>query len=189
MSKYVVKREEVCAGNLLKTDGLSFKILNSDKSNDEIQEKGLKFSFYNGLICRPMLFKVNEEGLADDLIYTTPTNYPINGIKNNIENSNFIINDYVKLDELLKYLNYKEYLTQSDLLKIYRKLLTHEWWLEHHLELFGWKKSKLSSYCYVNDGKQVLPMEIYDNLRQISESGKSKPHNKEPHYELIKKRK
>lgn len=45
-----------------------------------------------------MLFNVNEDGLANDLIYTTPTNYPITRIQPRFDvESNLVINHYVEL--------------------------------------------------------------------------------------------
>lgn len=59
-----------------------------------------------------MLFNVNEDWLAEDLIYTTPTKYPIIDIEPKIDiESNFIIDYCVELEELLKYPGYGIYLT------------------------------------------------------------------------------
>lgn len=191
MSKYVAKRKDVCAGNLLKKIGMSYKIydeFNNEISEEKLAEQGITgFSVSGGLICRGMLFNVNENGLTNDLIYNTPTNYPIKGIKSNIDISNeFIIENYVELEELLKYLKYGVDLTQNDLNKIYKKLITHRWWLEHNKELFGWKKS---NYGYSSGGIQTIPMSIYDNLNNISSTRNGKPYKEEPGYSFIKKRK
>ena len=190
MSKYVTTRKDVCAGQLLKTGGMSVKVYDSNNneiSEDKFEELGIpKISVSGGLVCRGMLFNVNENGLANDLIYTTPTNYPIEGVEPKIDvESEFVINHYVELEELLKYLKYGVDLTQSDLNQIYRKLITHKWWLEHHMELFGWEKMSVG-YC--SGGTQTIPMNIYDNLSWISCSKNGKPHQEEPSYSLIKKR-
>lgn len=190
MKKYVATRKDICAGQLIKNIGISYKIF--DASNNEVNEEDLakqgikNFSISAGIICRGMLFNVNEKGLANDLIYTTPTNYPIEGVqpKENVE-SEFIINNYVELEELLKYLKYGEDLTQNDLNQIYKKLITHKWWLEHHMELFGWKKMSIG---YGSGGIQTVPKSIYDNLSSISCCKNGKPYKEEPGYSLIKKR-
>ena len=192
MSKYVATRKDVCAGELLKTGGMSLKIFdvnNNEISQEQLAEQGINFSFFGGLVCRGMLFNVNEDGLANDLIYTTPTNYPIKDIqpKINVE-SEFVIDHYVELEELLKYLKYGIDLTQNDLNQIYRKFITHKWWLEHHKELFGFEKmSNGMGYC--SGGIQTIPMKIYDNLSSISCTKNGTPHREEPGYSLIKKRK
>ena len=192
MSKYVAKRKNVCAGELLKTGGMSFKIFdsnNNEVSQEQLAEQGISFSTFGGLVCRGMLFNVNEDGLANDLIYTTPTNYPIKDRepKINVE-SEFIIDHYVELEELLKYLKYGVDLTQNDLNQIYRKFITHKWWIEHHRELFGWEKMG-NGMGYCSGGTETIPMEIYDNLSSISCTKNGKPHREEPGYSLIKKRK
>ena len=190
MSKYVATRKDICAGQLLKSIGMSYKIydeFNREVDEQELAEQGITgFSVSGGIVCRGMLFNVNDEGLANDLIYTTPTNYPIEGIqpKVNVE-SEFIINHYVELEELLKYLKYGVDLTQKDLNEIHRKLITHKWWLEHHHELFGWKKMSVG---YGSGGIETIPMSIYDNLSSISCTKNGKPYREEPGYSLIKKR-
>lgn len=191
MSKYVATRKDVCAGSLLKTCEMSYKIydeFDNEVSEEKLAEQGITgFSVSGGLICRGMLFNVNENGLTNDLIYNTPTNYPIKGIKPNINiSSKFIVENYVELEELLKYLKYGVDLTQNDLNQIYRKLITHRWWLEHNMELFGWKKLNCG---YGSGGIQTIPMSIYDNLSSISCTKNGKPHKEEPGYSLIKKRK
>lgn len=191
MKKYVANRRDVCAGELLKPfDTIKVEAYDENGrviSVDEMQELGIPVpTVSGGVICRGMLFNVNEDGLANDLIYTTPTNYPIEGIqpKVNVE-SEFIISRYVELEELLKYLKYGVDLTQNDLNEIYRKLITHKWWLEHHRELFGWKKMSIG---YGSGGVQTIPMSIYDNLSSISCTKNGKPYREEPGYSLIKKR-
>ena len=97
MAKYVVMRKDVCAGLLYKHDNSQFKIY-----NDNNKEVSLPAS--DGNPCRGMLFRVNILGLAKDLIYTTPTFYPIEGVTSNIPSQNeFLVGNYTKLGELLEY--------------------------------------------------------------------------------------
>lgn len=189
MAKYVAKRKDVCAGELLKPMDITFKIF--DGNNNEVNEEQLadygitNFHAFGGEVCRGMLVR-NEDGLARDLIWTTPTKYPIDGIANKADiESDFIIHQYVELEELLKYLNYGVDLTQSDLNQIYRTLIIREKWLKHNMELFGWKKTEIG---YTSGGIQTLPMNIYDNLSSISCSKNGKPHKEEPGYARIKRR-
>ena len=58
--------------------------------------------------------------------------------------------------------------------------------LENHMELFGWKKSKIG-YC--SGGIVTLPYEIYSKLNNISCFKQGKPHLEEIGFSLIKKRK
>ena len=88
------------------------------------------------IFCRSMLFKISNNSLAQDLIYTTPNCYPlINYLKNT--NSEFVIQNYVNLEEILKYLGYDELLSQSELNAIYKQFISHNWWIEHNAELFN----------------------------------------------------
>lgn len=191
MPKYVAKRSEVCGGQLLQSIGVSYKII--DESGKELDEQDLenrgitKFSVSCGKIHRGMLFNVNDNGLSNDLIYTTPTNYPIESIQPKIEivESPFIIKNFVELEELLKFLNYGVDLTQHDLNQIYRKLIKSRRWLEKHRELFGWVKNGIG---YSSGGIEILPKTIYDNLSEISIMEKGKPSKEEPCFEFIKRK-
>lgn len=193
MKKYVIKRNEVCAGSLMMSCDTSLVAVT--RSNQEIPEEDFeqygipKISFSCSLICRGMLFNVNENNLANDLIYTTPTKYDIAGIESDLNNkqSRYYIDKYIELDELLKYLKYGIDLTQNDLDKIYKKLIIHNHWLEHHKNLFGWRKS--GNGFYVSGGKEIISKHIYDCLSSISCSKNGTPHPEEPAYQLIKKRK
>lgn len=190
MSKYVVKRKDVCAGQLIKKMDIEFKIFdaeNNEISREELEKRGiLNFSASAGIICRGMLFRVDENGLANDLVYTTPTPYRIDRIEPQQEtDKNLIINDYVELEELLKYLKYGEDLTQKDLNTIHKKLITHDRWLRNHMELFGWQRTAFGE----KDGNDTtLSTSIYYNLRRIETVRNGKPHPEEPGYSHIKKR-
>lgn len=190
MSKYVANRRDVCAGQLVKNMNMSYRIYDffgNEVNEEQLKEQGISFAVSGSLVCRGMLFNVNEDGLSNDLIYNTPANYPIEGISPKIDiQSDFVIEDYVELDELLKYLKYGVDLTQHDLNQIYRKLINRNWWLKHHMELFGWKKDE---YGYSIGDSAIIPMSIYDSLSRISCYQNGKPHSEEPSYRLIKKRK
>lgn len=171
MKKYVATRKDICAGELTRAEQGIFNLCVSEKH-----------------LYRGMLFNVNEDGLANDLIYTTPTNYPIEGIEPKIEfDSEFVISNYVELEELLKCLNYGEDLTQKDLDQIFRKLITSGYWEMRHIELFGWQKCK-AGYFDQGGSVKTFPKIIYDKLSCISGSN-GKPNKNEPGYGLIKKRK
>lgn len=159
--------------------------INDEVSEDDLAKRNIiNIEVFCASVCRGMLFNVNENGLANDLIYTTPTNYPISGIEPKIDvDRKFIIDDYVELEELLKYLKYGVDLTQSDLNQIYKKFITRNWWLEHHLELFGWEK--LGQGSYGSGGIETIPKKIYDNLSSISCFENGNPNKEEPGYRYI----
>ncbi len=195
--KYVATRREVCGGELLKTQKVSFKVYdqyNREVSEEELSNQGVtNIVVSGGIVCRGMLFKVDDNGLTKDLIYTTPTQYPIEGIEPKIDiESEFVVKHYVELEELLKYLKYGVDLTQADLNSIHRKLISHKSWLEQHMELFGWKKLRDEKtgtpMGYGSGGIETIPMEIYENLSWINCSEQGTPHREEPGYSYIKKK-
>lgn len=184
----MIKRKDVCAGQLIKKIDIEFKILdaeNNEINKEELEKRGI-LNFSSGIICRGMLFRVDENGLANDLVYTTPNPYRIDGIEPQQEtDKNLIINNYVELEELLKYLKYGEDLTQKDLNAIHKKLITHDRWLRSHMELFGWQKIDIGE----KDGNDAtLSTSIYYNLSHIETCRNGNPHPEEPGYSHIKKR-
>lgn len=188
MKKCIATRKEICAGILIikEDEELIEKRIKEEKSH--------KFFLTDNSVCRGMLFNVNEDGLANDLIYTTPTNYPIDGIEPKFEvESDFIIKLYAELDELLKYMGFGIDLTQSDLNQIYRKLIAHCYWIWHHAdELLGWKElrpKKADRYTdYESSEIQMNLMDVFANIYMIGRFRKGVPHPEEPRYGLIKKR-
>lgn len=189
MKKYVVKRSNVYAGNLMKN--IDAKCVVTDQNGREISEDELKkqgvqlMSFSCGLICRGMLFSI-KENTSDDLIYTTPSSYALDGISSSIEvPSEFKIKDWYNLEAILKYLGYGEELTQHELNQVYKKLICSKRWLDKNMELFGWKKSKVG---YTSGGEAILPMELYHRLSSISSSGNGNPYKEEPGFEFIKRK-
>lgn len=177
MSKFVVSRDNVQVG-LLKY------IYNEETINNSSEEqmtRGCK-------ICRAILFEVNEEGLANDLIFTTPTNYNIEGITGaRSTKSPFIIVNSVSLSEFLKYTNYGEELTQYDLYFIFKNLIIRNKLLEQYKGIFGWRKAiNKNEYIVVPNSK--LPMEMYEKLKSISNFGNGVPSELEPQYKHIKRK-
>lgn len=80
--------------------------------------------------------------------------------------SQFVINHYAELEELLKYLKYGVDLTQKDLKQIYKKLIANNGWLKNKMELFGWKE--LDHGIYYSCGIETIPIDIYTSLNDIS---------------------
>lgn len=187
MAKYVASRKDVCAGQLLRVEHPNIRIIGLeglDLVPIDLEATGIRVSVTSALVCRGMLFNVNDFGLANDLVYTTPVNYPIKGISPDTEDP-YVIESYVELDEVLKYLKYGEDLTQHDLNKIHRTLLSNNKWLRRNRELFGFRKVDGG---YSLDGEEILPLEIYEKLDWISSIRRSKPFVDEPGYSYIKKK-
>ena len=119
MSKYVCKREDVCAGKLFKENNIYYED-GSKMDTNEPEKQGYK---YDGkLYCRHILFNVGIHNFANDLVYKSPL-YPIDGIYPTIDfDCEFLIEDMVNLEKVLKYMNYNESLTQEDINDIYKYL-------------------------------------------------------------------
>lgn len=191
MKKYVAKRDNVYAGTLIKTIIPEVSIIDEfgqEYKQDEFEKLGItNFQIKGGLVCRGMLFSINKNDMAEDLVYDSPNDYNIEGIEPQLNLfDDFVVTEYAKLEELLKYLKYGEDLTQEDLNQIYRRLLVHGWWLKRHLDLFGLQKE---GNGYVSNGEETLPQEIAESLTTINLNGLVKPHPEEPFHKLIYKRK
>ena len=151
MTKYVCKRNEVCGGLLL-----------FNKNIDD-------FAFDNSNVSRGILFSKDDNGYANDLIYDVEK-YPIKGL-NNISADSYFVNYFVELEELLRYLGYRNDLTQSDLNRIYKKFILHSRWLHHNKELFGLLKMYGGSYG--EGGLEMVSIDIYNALEMIEYSLKN----------------
>ena len=163
MTKYVCKRKDVCCGQLIKKIFLD--------STD---------SFSDHIVCRSILYQKDKYGLGDDLVYTVPISYPIVGTEySNNDNFNFLINNYVELDEILKYLKFNEDLTQKDLNKIYRQLITKKDWIKRNQHLFG--------YDIKRQEEQLFKEEIYDKLIAINQTLSDERGKQEHWVDLVKK--
>ncbi len=125
------------------------------------------------VICRSVIFKLNKESLAEDLIYTTPTKYPLYNIEydKNIDKS-FYIDTTLNMNEILKYLGFDEKLSQNELNIIYKKFISHNWWIEHNT-------------CFFN---KYLNMDIYNTLHKIGEHRLGNPSPEEPEFGFIKRK-
>jgi hypothetical protein len=104
---------------------------------------------------RSILFTLNEDLLADDLLYKSP-NYPIlnrSYDKDCIDEYNVIKNEY-NLGPLLEYLGYKEELTLKDIKRIRRRLFDGKF-INVYCEIFGYKMNELG-YCVEEPLKNCL---------------------------------
>lgn len=186
MKKYVASRKDVCAGQLLRICHPNIQMFGFDEENlvpINLEATGIKISITSALVCRGMLFNVDDVGLANDLVYTTPVNYPISGISED-KGSDFIIEHYVELNEILKYLKYGDDLTQRDLNKIYKTLVCSNRWLRKNKNLFGYD-SLQNAFSSENE---ILDFDTYRELDWISSVSCSKPSVVERGYQYIKKK-
>lgn len=191
MSKYVCKRKDVWSGILYKNKNVPFGIFYGDGTEmraDEFSKKGFSPNYSAKIRCRQMLIQVNESKLAEDLIYDTPNLYPIDGfISDSDVDSDFIIEEIINLEELLKYLKYNESLTQSDLDKIYKELVVRKKWLQKNCELFGYGKGRYN-YYRISEEPTEIPSDIFERIGTQKIYHNGKPSKYEDYYSLIKKK-
>ena len=188
--QYVAKRKDVCAGILVgNASSVEIKYDYSEEESEQVdQNEGQARieSIYMLPGYRGMLFDIDDNGLTHDLIWTTPTHYPVQGLVPKIdEYRDFFIQECVEIDELLKYLNFGVDLTQRDLNYIYRLLIVKSSWLRRNSVLFG-SPSGENKINPSNIMTRPLSLDIYEKLRHINLYS-SKPNKKEPGYDLIKR--
>lgn len=103
------------------------------------------------IIIRKMLFTINQDNLADDLLYYSP-NYKIDGIETEKKHDlNLIVNSALSLEKILLYLKFNENLKKSDIRKIYKILLSSEKFYLKNLDLFGMEKIEDNIFVKTND--------------------------------------
>lgn len=184
-----VPRDNIYAGQLV--EPLTPKVIITDidgneKSLEDLKAEGISnFSVSAALLYRKILFSINNNGLADDMLYTSP-NYYITGIDSEIKNnSKLIIDKYVKLENLLLYFNFPEQLKERDVLKLYKLFLKDDKFLYKNCELFGMSKCE-AGWC-TNGKEHPLALDDLGNLSSISHLSK-KPHENERQRVLIRSR-
>ena len=128
--KYVVCRDNIYVGELIKTDD----IYQYERDGKKELISGAYYSL------RSILFVPDEKGLADDLIYNSPK-YPILNITDNqkclsLGENSIVIQNIINLNELLEYFGYEKKLTFDDIMKI-RKKFFNGYFGKNHCELFG----------------------------------------------------
>ena len=184
MSKYVCKREDVCAGKLFKENNIYYED-GSKMDTNEPEKQGYK---YDGkLYCRHILFNVGIHNFANDLVYKSPL-YPIDGIYPTIDfDCEFLIEDMVNLEKVLKYMNYNESLTQEDINDIYKKLITRKTWLKKNYKLFGIEKGIIKQF-YISPEESTLPKDVFSKLGIEPEKYRGRPHKEEKVHQKIKRK-
>ena len=106
--------------------------------------------------CRNILFSLDENEMASDVLYETP-NYPVVNITNPTKyiDSDMVIKDAICLGELLKYFDYKEELTGKDIREVRQTFFTGSFGL-NNAELFGYKEVKIEDIPFYDENKQEI---------------------------------
>lgn len=137
---YIVDRDSVHAGRIVKTDSLN-RVPEGDDLTSRISGELDTYSY--DIFRTSTLFVPNENNLFDDLLYNSP-NYPILNLTDDAIcqkriNESPIINHACNLGLLLEHLGYKKELRYEDIVKI-RKTFFRRDFLWNNCELFGLKR-------------------------------------------------
>ena len=192
---YIVNRDNVYVGEVVEiTNNVCYRGSYVDYFN---VKKG-KLAIYSWRSYRSMLFTVDDNKMANDLLYKTPV-YPILNITDddiclNLKIGSVVLNEAYNLSSILQYFNFNDELKIEDLVKIRKMFFTGRFGMDNS-RLFGmeefipddfkadiidseeryklYKESlKLSStrqFGYV--GKNELPREL---MSVLDERGRSK---------------
>jgi len=162
---YKVCRDEVFVGQLINTD----KIYHSSKRYRFYDDKSNELCTGVYSIYRSVLFTLNEEKMANDLLYQSP-NYPILNLTDdnvclNLEGEKVIVKDYINLSQLLKYYKYNEELTYEDILKIRKKFFNSDF-VKDNCELFGLKETTSRELVVLTDFRELKELNGIITRRQ-----------------------
>ena len=114
MAKYKISRKDINIGAVVRP---------FIRAYDEENLTDVQIIQFNNI--RLTLFSINENKLANDLLYKSPE-YPIEHLSNpkDCKESKYIIHNKYNLEEYLIELGFKEKLTKRDLKKLRNKLLS-----------------------------------------------------------------
>lgn len=158
--KYTVCRDNVYVGEVIKTNDIYVY----EEDGKDVLISGAYYSL------RSILFTVNENGCAEDLIYNSP-NYPILNITDNhkclsLGENSLVIRDAQNLADLLTYFGYKHDLTFEDIMKIRKRFFSGFFGI-NNCELFGMKElasENTESFVYVSTNRSILDRKYFTVL-------------------------
>lgn len=183
--KYKVSRDNIFVGTVAQTENiyryLGEKEKNNIKKGDLFLEKAQNF--------RTMLFCLNQDKLANDLLYRSP-NYPVlnltneNDIRKNFEN-HILIHQICHLKPLLELAHFNNTLTYEDILKI--KEIVNQKYIIEHSALFGYQKLQEKPETFYEIGTSLLPKKYFPLLYQLGKKNAFKPPIEEGPIRKLKK--
>lgn len=156
---YRVCRDTIYAGSVIKTK----RVLTIDNK--------IYVPDYTKL--RSTIFTINEDGLAQDLLYNAP-NYPIRGISDSSKtNNDIIINNAFKMKPLLDLYGFCNLLYYIDIITA-KNIFFSGSFVKHNLGLFGIDKEallKCSALCTngVNTSIEDRVHELIDYIYSVSD--------------------
>lgn len=152
--KYKVKRDGVHIGGVIKTSTI-YRYSNDSKYNKETDDHLGVVSFHD---CRSMLFVLDENNLANDLLYNSP-NYPVLNMSDDdmclkLGDDAVVLKEAISLAPLLQYYGYPEELNYDDILKIRKRFFDGDFARENSI-LFGYKPVRAKDLYWHKHGEIV----------------------------------
>ena len=164
-NNYVVDRSSINFGGLV-------------ENKDEIHNLGdVGNSYYPSIykVYRPILFRLDENNCANDLLNNTP-NYPVLGHLpiHVFQKNKVMVIDSFCLGDLLKYFGYSELLDLSDVISIRNEIFTYKFLYENS-SLFGYERivpDTLTPYDYPYNYNNKLNAEVVELTSEQKIKGK-----------------
>ncbi len=152
---YQVKRENIFVGKVGKITSPEQIILESGK-----------LKIYQFIPYRSILFSLNENKQADDLLYQSP-NYPALNLSSNEDclNSKILIQEGYNLEALLTFFHFPDILTLSEITAL-RKHFFEGTWGFRNCHLFGYQEILPEDWTYVENGAYVKDEEDLKRLQR-----------------------
>lgn len=180
--KYIIDKSNIYVGKLIKPIDISVetyeKIYDRLSEAEKIRIKKTKNNICAKDTIRPIIFRMDNDRLAHDLVFDIKKSYPVQGIKHlNRHQSEYIIEEAINISTLLTYLDYKEYLTKHEIKRIYQLLILSSEWLKENADLFGYRE--IFPDTYLTGGNEQINHEIFDILRELEIIVSKKPSKEE----------
>lgn len=172
---YRVKRNDVCVGEVIKTSDI-YRYTGESELYDLKQNN---LYVHSWISCRSMLFVIDAERRATDLLYQSPT-YPILNVTDDdvclsLGDGAIVIQDAHNLEMLLAYFGYGENLSYKDILRIRRKFFTGHFAMDN-CELFGWDETKPKDLEFYSEGQKISDPKKLLELRNQFEAERQAGH-------------
>ena len=152
---YVVPRENIYVGEVIR---IVNDIYRYDGETDLFRTKPGQLAANCWESLRSMLFVLDENKMANDLIYKSP-HYPILNITDdkvclNLTKNSVAIQEAYNIAPLLEHFGFKEYLTIDDIIRI-RKIFFNGRFGKDNSKLFGYEEIIPSDFKpYISDPKE-----------------------------------
>lgn len=170
---YIVRRNEIYAGQVVVADG--------------VFDKNGFFNVWSYRPLRSILFVLDENGYANDLLYDA-NHYPVSGITlscdTNLDESKIVVAASIKLDKLLSFFEYDDIL-DYDQIKDIRKMILNCKRREKYLEFYKQMEGELLTGLNNLKIRSIYEGE-YNNIYGVKERHNSFKPKREEHAKKLR---